>query len=574
VGTFDNWVSAGQVLPLAAPSSGTTLGILGAASNGQASGTAKVTYTDSSTQTFTLTFSDWTLHHNTSKLTSADTIVAAMPYRNTRTGHHIETVYLFYTSVTLNSSKTVASLTLPSAVTGGQLHVFSFGVLTPSANSAWTTYLGNAARTDFNGAESTITPANAAHIAQKWTVTDKRGITGQPIVVNGQIYVGSWDGTFHDTPITGGPDVWDDALGLTTDNSCDKASLGITSTAAYGIVNGTPTVYVGGGGDDATGGNNDYLYALNATTGAILWKTITGSSPSAFPWSSPLLYNGFVYYGVSSLNDCPLVRGVVIKMNAATGAIVGSFYTTPSTCIGAGLIGSPSIDTNTGMMYLATGNSNKPCNGISGDYGQSIVEINPNTMTFVASWEIPKSQQGVDSDFLSTPTIFTATIKGVRTTMVGAINKNGIYYALNARNIAAGPVWEDTIGVGGDCPPCGTAPSSSSSWDGRVLYIGGDQTTINGTSCGGSIQAVNAATGAYLWRDCLSASVLGSVLVTPGVVFANYGGSFGIYNAGNGATLFSFTDSSSTFSHFWCAPTVVNGYLYNDNEDGILYAFH
>ena len=131
-----------------------------------------------------------------------------MSYRNTRTGPQKVTTYLFYTSVAVDPSKTVQSLTLPSSVTGGQLHVFSFGVLTPSATSDWNMYLGNAARTGFNGAESTITPANASHLAKQWTTTGTNGITAQPVVSNGQIYWGYWSGVLHDTPVGGGKDVW------------------------------------------------------------------------------------------------------------------------------------------------------------------------------------------------------------------------------------------------------------------------------------------------------------------------------------------------------------------------------
>ena len=572
-GVADNWVSGGQVLPLASPTSGTTLGILGAASNGQSSGTATVTYTDSSTQTFTLTFSDWTLHAGTLQPAAADTIVAETSYRNTKTGHQTVNTYLFYTSVTLDPSKTVQSLTLPSSLAGGALHVFSFGVLTPSATSDWTEYLGNAARTGFNGAESTITPANASGLSKKWTTTGKDGITAQPVVANGQIFWGSWDGVLHDTPVGGGHDVWDTPLGITTDGSCDPTLAGLAATASAAIATegGVSTLYIAGGGTDSVGGGNVYMYAVNASNGAVLWKTVIGSSPHDFPWSSPVLYNGSVYYGMSSFGDCPLVRGRVIKMDATTGAIQATFYATKSGCSGDGVTSSPAIDPN-GMMYFATGNPGN-CGGQSGDYAESMVELNlNNNMSFVASWEIPKSQQNSDSDFLAAPTVFTATINGVATEMVGVVNKNAIYYALNAAKIASGAVWEDQLGPGSECPQCGTAGIAPSAWDGRVLYLGGPAGTINGKSCAGSLQAVNPATGGYLWRDCLGSSVLGAVMAIPGVVFANHGRSISAYNAGNGALLFTYVDSSSS-SNFWGAASVADGWLYDGNMDGTFYAF-
>jgi polyvinyl alcohol dehydrogenase (cytochrome) len=334
----------------------------------------------------------------------------------------------------------------------------------------------------------------------------------------------------------------------------------------------TPTLFIAGGGNDSIGGGHVYLYALNATTGAILWKTVIGSSPHDFPWSSPVLYNGSIYYGISSFGDCPLVRGRVVQLSDTTGAIENTFYTTNSGCVGNGVTSSPAIDAN-GKMFFATGNPGN-CGGQSGDYGQSIVEVNASNLSFVASWEIPQSQQtNGDPDFLAAPTIFTANRFGVATEMVGIINKNAIYYAFNAANIAGGPVWEDQVGPGSECPQCGSAGIAPSAWDGRVLYIGGPATTINGKACNGSLQAVNAATGAYLWRDCLGASVLGAVMAIPGVIFVNHGQTISAYNAGTGAQLFSYTDGSSQ-SVFWGAPAVANGSLYTSNMDGTFFAFH
>ena len=443
---------------------------------------------------------------------------------------------------------------------------------TGSGNSDWPMYLGNPARTGFNGAESTITPANASSLTKKWTTTGKNGISSQPIVVGGQVYWGSWDGTLHDTRATGGGDVWDTKLGVTSDSSCLPPVAGVTSTVAYGAVGSTPAVFVGGGGNDSVGGGHVYMYALNAATGGLLWKTVIGSSPDDFPWSSPVIYNGSVYYGVSSFGDCPLVRGRVVQLNETDGTIQSTFYTTKSGCIGDGVTGSPAIDSN-GKMYFDTGNPGN-CGGQSGDYGESIVELNAKStpMTFVASWSVPTSQRGADTDFLAAPTIFTATINGVATEMVGAINKNGIYYALNAGHIAAGPVWHDQLGPGGDCPQCGAAGISPSAWDGRVVYIGGPAGTVNGTSCQGSLQAVNPATGAYLWRDCLHSSVLGAVMAIPGVLFVNHGQKVSAYNAGNGALLFTYQDTNSS-SNFWGAASVADGWLYDGNLDGTFYAF-
>jgi outer membrane protein assembly factor BamB len=193
----------------------------------------------------------------------------------------------------------------------------------------------------------------------------------------------------------------------------------------------------------------------------------------------------------------------------------------------------------------------------------------------VASWEIPTSQQQGDVDFIATPNIFTADINGSPTEMVGLINKNGYYYAFSVTNgtMSSAPVWEDHLGPGGGSPFRGHAALSPAAWDGQVLYMAGADGTIGTTSCAGTLQAVNPATGTYLWRDCLSASVFGAVLAIPGVVFVNHGQTISAYNASTGAQLFSYSDTSSSISDFWGAPTVANGWLYDGNLDGTFYAF-
>jgi hypothetical protein len=60
-------------------------------------------------------------------------VVAATPYRNRQSGTADETtVFLFYTGVSLDPSKRVASVTLPGAVNGGPLHIFAMSIGTPA----------------------------------------------------------------------------------------------------------------------------------------------------------------------------------------------------------------------------------------------------------------------------------------------------------------------------------------------------------------------------------------------------------------------------------------------------------
>jgi hypothetical protein len=123
-GTLDNYQAKGQLVAVAPVSGATTLAFLGSASGGASSGTTTITYTDGTTQTFTLGFSDWTLGGGGGSPAFGNQIVATCAYRNTPTGPQTDKPIIFYAAVSITIGKTVQSVTLPTT-TGGQLHVFS-----------------------------------------------------------------------------------------------------------------------------------------------------------------------------------------------------------------------------------------------------------------------------------------------------------------------------------------------------------------------------------------------------------------------------------------------------------------
>ena len=67
-------------------SNATTLAFLGSATYGPTSGTATIIYTDSTTQTFTLAFSDWTLSGGSTAPIAGNMFAVKSAYRNTPSG--------------------------------------------------------------------------------------------------------------------------------------------------------------------------------------------------------------------------------------------------------------------------------------------------------------------------------------------------------------------------------------------------------------------------------------------------------------------------------------------------------
>ncbi len=351
-------------------------------------------------------------------------------------------------------------------------------------------------------------------------------------------------------------------------NPGGPASQGILSTATIATVtiNGTPTTV------DLVGSASDFFYALNASTGAVIWKTSLGTPANQVIWSSPTFYNGSVYIGIAS-NDCPLIQGKVVQLNASTGAIQNAFNTAPNGCTGSGVSSSVAIDTSNGTLYVSTGNGNtcpQP-----GEYGQSVIKLNASNLSFISSWQVPASQlqQNTDPDFISSPTLFTATIGGTTHRLVGVANKDGYYYTFDEANIASGPVWQTQVAINGECPECGNGSISPSAWDGTNLYVAGGNTTINNQSCQGGLRALNPATGAVVWAQCMpDGPVLGAVTAVPGVVAVTEGTALWLMATSDGHSLFKAVDNSNG-SQYYAAPSIANGVVYAANKDGNLFAY-
>jgi hypothetical protein len=129
-GQPDNVVAQGQVITPTTPVSGTALAVLGASDHGAIQGTGSVTYSDGTTQSFTLGLSDWTLDGGrTARPSYGNGIAASLPYRNTsQGGREVVQTYLFYAAIPLRGGQVITRVTLPTTAGPGHLHVFALTV--------------------------------------------------------------------------------------------------------------------------------------------------------------------------------------------------------------------------------------------------------------------------------------------------------------------------------------------------------------------------------------------------------------------------------------------------------------
>ena len=431
----------------------------------------------------------------------------------------------------------VAALLVPGS------HSPAAAATTPTG---WSQFLYGPGHSSYNRGATSITVAGVQagdlQPVWRWQVPDStnagpNSLWASPTEVNGVVYIGAEDGMFYAVSEATQTVLWSKNLGLdTAKGSCGAGALGITSTAAVATdpTTGKLTVYVFG--------SNGTLYAMTAATGATVW-TAQVDTPSTtvndfYSWSSPLVVNGNVYIGTASDCDTPLVAAGLGEYNQSTGAQVAFWHTLPPGQVGASIWSSAAALSN-GDIIATTGNGENTTG--QPRYDESIVKLNGSTLKPDGSWAIPPDQQVSDADFGGSPTLFTADLDGTSTPMVGACNKNGVYYAVRQNNVGAGPVWQSSIAIPypGGAEEC----DSAAIWNGKSLIIGGGgPTTIGSTTSLGSVQALNPATGKPLWQTGLPGFVVGTPtedaegVVAAQVYEADTEADMGVYllNASNG----------------------------------------
>jgi outer membrane protein assembly factor BamB len=426
-----------------------------------------------------------------------------------------------------------------------------------------------------------FTPANARSVTRVWhwqppVVAGKPApdLEASPTVVAGRVFIGAESGVFYALNEATGAVVWSRQLGIRPRGACRP--LGITATAAVlrDPVTGTNTVYVSGA---------RYLYALNAATGAVAWRTRIGppstSDPDAYyNWSSPTVITGHIYVGLASGCDDPLIRGGVVELDQHTGQVLHTWHSVPTGSIGGSVWSSVAASADGQDLWVSTGNECDPTvntcpAGNKIGHALSIVHLS-GSLTMLQAWLTPRNT-GHDWGFGSSPTLFQGSGMPLS---VGACNKNGRYYALTANPLGSSPTWTDAVAVTtfseeGTC-------IASADWNASAgdLYVGGGPTTIGATRYGGSVDKVNPATGAYIWRTGLPCVVVGTpTLDSAGVLgvgtfyrfSSNTPGAY-LLNAATGAILTKLPVGST---RVFGQPVFAQGTLFVATETNGLYDF-
>ncbi len=374
-------------------------------------------------------------------------------------------------------------------------------------SSTWH-YLRDGAHTSLEPASTAITAANAGTLIKAWSWAPPAGPNGQrtkvnatPAVYNGTVFVGANDGAFYALNEATGAVIWKRKFGQTPNLTCSSRGFVSSATVAPDPSTGQATVYVGA--------PDGYLYALSGADGSTVW-----AAPVAIPsttvndyflWGSPTLAAGTLYIGISSHCDNPLVRGGLSAFSQATGAHLATFYSVPANKVGGSVWTTAAITADGTGVLITTGNAQTKYK-VGDSY--SIVRLATQTLARQSAWAIPASERIPDSDFGASPTLFTADVAGQATELVGACNKNGIFYALGADDLTSGPVWQTQVGSPETSK--GEHCQASALSNGTNLYVATNATTVNGRSYLGSVAALDPATGGIRWQTGLSCGVMGT----------------------------------------------------------------
>jgi Carbohydrate binding module (family 6) len=257
-GTDDNTVAEGQTIDL---SGSGTLGFLLSASYGPASGTGTLTYTDGSTQSYSLTSPDWF----SSTAPSGGALAVSSAYQN-RQGN---TTYsgsgnIFSVTVPLTAGKTLASVTLPGGTFASgtaALHVFALG---SSGGSTGTPYGGTAA-----AVPGTVQAANYD--------TGGQGVAYSVTSVNGSGNSYRSDGVDLETTSDtgGGYDLGWTSTGQRFNYTVNVATAG-TYTVSFRVAAPsavTDALHIANSSGTSLSGNIN----IPATGGWQTWTTVTGT---------------------------------------------------------------------------------------------------------------------------------------------------------------------------------------------------------------------------------------------------------------------------------------------------------
>jgi polyvinyl alcohol dehydrogenase (cytochrome) len=440
-----------------------------------------------------------------------------------------------------------------------------------AVSPGWNGWGNGAANTRFapNGG---LTAADLPRLKLKWAFgyAGVNAARAQPAIAGGRLFVASENGEAH---------ALDPATGCT--HWTYKALAGIRT----GLTVGPYKTATAAGQAVFFGDMKANAYAVDAQTGRELWVRTVDDHAAAALTGTPAVSDGRVFVPVQGLNEegqggtgkypCCTFRGSLVALDANSGAVLWKTYTVDppqprgknaagvqmSGPAGGGIWSAPTVDLRRGVVYVATGNGyadppQKMTNAVvamdvrNGEV-KWVRQTTPNdSWTLGCQAKNPDNPAcpdtlGPDHDFSAAPAL--ATIDG-RDLLV-LPQKSGVAWAFDPDK-GGEVVWQRRIGQGS-----GLGGQWGGAVDGQQAYFGVSDLL---SSNPGGMRAVKLATGEIAWsvepqkplcgdgRTC-RASQGAAVTAIPGAVFSgSLDGGMRAYSTADGTILWTF-DSNREF---------------------------
>ncbi|MGQ0536434.1 MAG: outer membrane protein assembly factor BamB family protein [Methanobacteriota archaeon] len=490
-----------------------------------------------------------------------------------------------------------------------------------AASCDWPAYGRGVLRTFATGAGcSSIGTDDAARLAPRWFLPTADSVTASPTVVDGVVYVGSWDGTFYAIPADAGPlaaPLWTFAI----DDANDVSFGRIVSTAAVATVAGTRIVAFGGGST---------LYVLDAESGAELARACLDPRAEPAPPASPVRCRGseaeieiesspavvevdgdpwiLVGHGVHNrpgvgrtglvaleLSAAPWglapvwkfdpERRVTLTSDAEKAGSAGFLFTTSILTDGAGtgsgcggVWGSPAVEPDDGIVFFGTANCEADSVPDGEHGGEAAYALDLWTGGLLWTYA-PRGLNRLDDDFGATPNV----LPGGR---VGFGGKDGRYYAFAQEGEVDGSAdlrWTSRPGQAGHLvtdfafggvigtPAVGRVGATPAIFVATALSTPiGEPVDSHGPNVDASLaedpgrmmslHAIRASDGAVLWRSPVARASFGAPVYADGIVFvpSTFDSSVKAFDADDGRLLASVPLNGPPSS----APVVVGDTLF------------
>jgi outer membrane protein assembly factor BamB len=257
----------------------------------------------------------------------------------------------------------------------------------PSSGGQWPMYGHDVSNTRTQPEASGLGPSAVSKLAPAWVFStsstgDGTGFNTTPVVYGGCVFIGSFGGTAYALNASTGHVVWQRKL-----EAPNPGSGGVVVGAA--AIYGQEVIYLV---DEFTA---PYAIALNRSTGGVIWKSapfappLTSSAVQAGSYanSSAIVANGYVLAGWSPPEGNPTASGGFSLINAKSGQVVKTTPTIPQSAqeegyAGGGLWSTPAYDPSTQYAYWGAGNPNSKEKQYKTTDAILKIDVNPSRRTF------------------------------------------------------------------------------------------------------------------------------------------------------------------------------------------------